>query len=61
MYATAASSFTVSGAHGFLIVLAFLAFLIAAVIAWFVAPRAHWGVAVAGGLALYMLSLLFTG
>lgn len=62
MYATASSSsFTVSGAHGFLILLAFLVFLIAAVIAWFVLPRAHWGAAVAAGLALYMLSLLFTG
>jgi hypothetical protein len=60
LYASA-SQFTVSGAHGFIILIALFVFVIAAIIAWFVPPRAHWGAAVAAGLALYMLSLLFTG
>lgn len=55
-----ASSFAVSGAHGVLILLAFILFLVAAIIAWFVTPRAHWGTAVAAGLALYMLAQLVT-
>jgi hypothetical protein len=56
-----ASSFTVSGAHGFLILIAFIAFIIAAFLAWFIAPRQIWGTLVAAGLALYMLALLFGG
>lgn len=61
MYATASSLFHVSGVHGFLVLVAFIVFLIAAVIAWIATPKAHWAGAVAAGLALYMLSLLFTG
>jgi uncharacterized membrane protein YqjE len=57
----AGSSFTVSGVHGFLILIAFLLFAVAAVVAWVVTPRAIWATFVAAGLALYMLALLFTG
>jgi hypothetical protein len=57
---TVASGFTVSGAHGWLVLLAFLLFAVAAIVAWF-AARALWGTFVAAGLALYMLSLLVTG
>lgn len=56
-----ASSFSVSGVHGFLILIAFLLFAVSAIIAWVVAPRAIWATFVAAGLALYMLALLFTG
>jgi len=56
-----ASGFTVSGAHGFLILIAFLLFAVAGIVAWFVEPRAIWATFVAAGLALYMLALLFTG
>lgn len=56
-----ASSFTVSGAHGFLVLIAFIVFVIAAFLAWFIAPRAIWGTLIAAGLAAYMLALLFTG
>lgn len=55
-----ASSFSVSGAHGFLILVAFLLFAVSAIIAWVVEPRAIWATFVAAGLALYMLALLFT-
>jgi hypothetical protein len=56
-----ADSFTVSGVHGFLLLLAFLVFVIAAFLAWFIAPRAIWGTLVAAGLAAFMLALLFGG
>lgn len=55
-----ASSFTVSGAHGVLILIAFILFAVAAVIAWVVAPRAVWATFVAAGLALFMLAQLWT-
>ena len=55
-----ADGFTVSGVHGFLILLAFLLFAVAGCVAWFVA-RQLWAAFVAGGLALYMLALLFAG
>jgi uncharacterized membrane protein YqjE len=56
-----ADNFAVSGTHGVLILLAFLVFFAAAIIAWFVEPRAKWGTAIAAGLALFMLALLFGG
>jgi hypothetical protein len=56
-----ASSFTVSGIHGFLILIAFILFTVAAIIAWFVEPRAIWATFVAAGLALVALAMLFTG
>lgn len=55
-----ASSFAVSGVHGFLVLIAFLLFAVAAIVAWLVEPRAIWATFVAGGLALFMLALLFT-
>jgi len=56
-----ADSFTVSGVHGFLVLIAFFVFVIAAILAWFLPPRAHWATLVAVGLALCMLALLFGG
>jgi hypothetical protein len=56
-----ADSFTVSGAHGFLILIAFILALIAAFLAWFIAPRAIWGTLIAAALALFFLALLFGG
>jgi hypothetical protein len=55
-----ASGFQVSGVHGFLILLAAIAFLVAAIVAWVVAPRAHWATAVAVGLLLFAVSFLVT-
>lgn len=56
-----ATSFTVSGVHGFLVLIAFLLFAVAAIAAWFIAPRAIWGALVAAGLALVTLATLITG
>jgi hypothetical protein len=56
----AGSSFTVSGAHGWLILLAFILLLVAAIITWFVAPRQIWATFVALALALFMLAQLIT-
>jgi uncharacterized membrane protein YqjE len=58
---TLAASFSVSGVHGFLILIAFLLFAVAAIIAWVVQPRAVWATFVAAGLALFMLAQLITG
>jgi hypothetical protein len=59
--ATMAVSFTVSGLHGWLQLIAVILFFIAAIIAWFVAPRAHWATFIAAGLCLATLALLITG
>lgn len=59
--ATLAVSFTVTGLHGWLILLAVILFAVAAVVAWFVAPRAHWATFVAAGLCLATLALLVAG
>ena len=56
-----ALSMTVNGLHGTLILLAVLLFLIGAIVAWFVAPRAHWATVVAAGLCLWALAQLITG
>lgn len=56
-----ADGFTVTGVHGFLILIAFLLFAVAAIVAWFVEPRAIWATFVAAGLGLFMLALLFGG
>jgi hypothetical protein len=56
-----AVAFTVSGLHGWLILLAVLAFFVAAIVAWFVAPRMIWAAAVAGGLCLWALAALVAG
>jgi hypothetical protein len=55
-----ASGFAVHGAHGALVLIAMLAFACAAIIAAVVNPKQIWAIFVAGGLALYMLSLLWT-
>lgn len=56
-----ASGLTVSGPHGVLILLAMILFIIAGFLAWFIAPRAIWASLISGGLALYMLALLWAG
>lgn len=56
-----AASFTVNGAHGALLLIAVILFLIAAVVAWFVPPRTYWGTFVAAGLCLATLAALVTG
>lgn len=61
MHPALAASFSVSGVHGALILIAVLAFLVAAIIAWFVTPRTHWATLVAAGLCLFALSFLVSG
>lgn len=56
-----AAGFQVNGIHGFLILLAVLLFLIAAIITWFVTPRAYWATFVAAGLFFVSLAMLVTG
>jgi hypothetical protein len=56
-----ATGFAVSGVHGFLILFAFFFFAVAAILAWFISPRAIYATFMAAGLALYMLALLITG
>jgi hypothetical protein len=56
----AAASFQVSGVHGIALILALFLFAVAAIIAWFVAPRTYWATFVAAGLALVTLSMLVT-
>lgn len=55
-----ASGFAVHGAHGVLVLIAMIVFIVAAVAAWAVTTKPVWAVAVAAGLAVYMLSLLWT-
>ena len=55
-----ASGLAVNGAHGVLILIALIAFIVAAIVAWVIAPRAVYATFVAAGLALYMLALLWT-
>jgi hypothetical protein len=55
-----ASGLAVSGAHGVLILFAMILFIVAAIIAWVLAPRAVYATFVAAGLAIYMLALLWT-
>jgi hypothetical protein len=54
-----ASSFSVSGAHGVITLLAVVAFAVAAVIAWVIAPRAVVLAFIALGLALLALAMLW--
>lgn len=61
MNGVVAASFQVSGLHGALIVISVILFLIAAIIAWFVLPRAHWATLAAAGLCLFALSFLVSG
>ena len=54
----ASATITVSGIDGFFFIVAALCFLAAAIVAWFVAPRAHWATLVAAGLCLWVLTNL---
>lgn len=55
----ASANITASAAgNGILVLIALIAFAVAAVVAWVVTPRAIWASAVALGLALYMAALL---
>ena len=56
-----ATSVTVNGLHGVLLLIAVLLFLIAAIVAWFVTPRTYWAAFVAGGLCLATLALIVSG
>jgi len=56
-----ATGFSVSGVHGFLILIAFLLCAVAAILAWAVAPRAVWAAFTAAALALFFLAQLITG
>lgn len=49
---------TVNGIDGVLALIAAILFLIAAIIAWFVAPRAYWPTFVAAGLMCLAITLL---
>jgi hypothetical protein len=54
---TLAATVTVSGIDGFFLIVAALLFLVAAIVAWFVAPgRNYWAAAVACGLLLWVLT-----
>jgi hypothetical protein len=56
-----ATSFTVSGLHGWLILVAAVLFFTAAVVAWVTSPRVSWAALAAAGLCLVTLALLITG
>lgn len=55
---TAATSITIHGIDGVFLVIAAILFLIAAIIAWFVAPRSYWPTFIAAGLLFWVLTLL---
>jgi hypothetical protein len=55
---TAATSITIHGIDGVFLIIAALLFLVAAIIAWFVAPRSYWPTMVAAGLLFWVLTLL---
>jgi hypothetical protein len=55
-----ASGLAVNGAHGVFILIAMILFIVAAIVAWVLAPRAVYATFVAAGLAIYMLALLWT-
>jgi hypothetical protein len=56
--AMAATSISVNGFGGVLVIIAALLSLIAAIVAWFVAPRAIWATFVAAALCLFFVSTL---
>jgi hypothetical protein len=55
---TASTTVTVHGIDGVFLIIAALLFLIAAIVGWFVAPRALWATFVAAGLCLWVLTSL---
>ena len=57
---SAAITFTVSGLHGWLYVIAAVLFFVSAIIAWFVTPRSYWPTFVALGLVLVALGYVIT-
>jgi hypothetical protein len=57
----ASGSFSVSGAHGVILLIALILFAVAGIIAWVIAPRAVWATFVASGLFFLTLSMLWTG
>lgn len=54
----ASLALTTGAPNGILVLVALIAFVIAAFVAWFISPRAIWGTLVALALALFMLALL---
>lgn len=58
-----ASGLTLSSAAGnvILLIVAAIAFIVAAVLAWLVEPRARWATAVSVGLLFLVLAFLFGG
>ncbi len=56
-----AMTVSVHGLQGALYIIAALLFLVAAIIAWFVAPRAYWPTFVAAGLLLWVLTGIVKG
>ena len=57
---TLAASFTVSGLHGWLVLISFLLAAVAAGVAW-VMGRQLWAALTAAALALFFLAQLITG
>jgi hypothetical protein len=57
---SAATTFTISGLHGWLYIFAVVLFLIAAIVAWFVQPKAYWPTCVALGLMCVALGFIVT-
>jgi len=56
-----AVSFVANGIDGIFLVIAALCFLVAAIVAWFVAPRNLWATLVAAGLLFTVLTKLIHG
>jgi len=56
-----AATFTVSGAHGVLTLIAVLLFAVAAVVAWFAPPHKVILTVIAAGLAVWALAQLWSG
>lgn len=55
------ASIVVHGFQGVLFILAALAFLTAAIIAWFITPRNHWAALVSLGLLFWVLTGIVHG
>ncbi len=53
-----ATTISVNGISGVFDLLAAILFLVAALVAWFVAPRALWATFVAAGLCLWVLTTI---
>lgn len=53
---TAATTVAIHGISGVFLIIAAILFLIAAIIAWFVAPRSYWPTFIAAGLLFWVLT-----